>query len=267
VVKAGAETPRYLAAVKRTKGLLKRFFAHENKRFIAAFDSSLAHKASDPEDPDGKIDNLLDSWDAIADPIAHELDNVFRESASTARSELDATDRVELVVLNKAARNFSRKRAAEMVGKKWVNGQLVDNPRAKWAITDTTREVLRETAKQAFERGWTPVELSKRIEDNGIFGEARAEMVARTEMARAQVEGALTTAGEVGVIAKQSELSNDHEGQDECDEAAELGVIAIDDDFGELGSGPPFHPNCSCSIVFFTEADVEAAEFVHAEAK
>ena len=172
------------------------------------------------------------------------------------------------MVLNKAARNFARKRAAEMVGKKWVNGHLVDNPRAKWAITDTTREVLREAVKQAFsQEGGAPADLSKRIEESGIFGEARAEMIARTEMARAQVEGALVTAGEVGVIAKRSELSNDHEGQDECDEAADLGVIAIDDDFGEHGSGPPFHPNCACAIVFLTAADAEAQEFVHAEAE
>jgi hypothetical protein len=208
---------------------------------------------------------LLDSWDAIADPVAHEIDNVYRESAATARTQLEAADRVQLKVINSAARDFSRARAAEMVGKKWVDGKLVENPNAKWAITDTTREVLRNTVKQAFEEGWTQVDLADRIQESGIFGEARAEMIAKTEMARAQVEGALWTAREVGVIAKQAELSGDHDHDDECDEAVADGVIAIDDEFSVGGNGPPFHPNCNCALVFFTAADPEAAEFVKEE--
>ncbi|HWJ39869.1 MAG TPA: phage minor head protein, partial [Candidatus Limnocylindrales bacterium] len=124
-----------------------------------------------------------------------------------------------------------------------------------------TREVLRASVKQAFEEGWTPVDLEKRIEESGIFGEARAEMVAKTEMARAQVEGALWTAREVGVVAKRTELSGDHDQDDECNDAVDDGVIAIDDEFTP-GGDPPFHPNCNCALVFYTAADPEAAEFV-----
>lgn len=210
---------------------------------------------------------MLETFDTISAPIAHEIDNVYRESASSARSQFEAADQVSLSVLNTAARDFSRARGAELVGKKWVEGKLVENPDAQWAITDTTREVLRGTVKQAFEEGWTQVDLAERIEESGIFSEARAEMIAKTEMARAQVEGALWTAREVGVVAKQAELSGDHDHDDECDEAVDEGVIGIDEDFSVGGSGPPFHPNCNCALVFYTAADPEAAQFARGEAK
>jgi len=138
------------------------FFAHEHKRFIAEFADDLvkAEKVDKPEDPDSRIDGLLETFDTISAPIAHEIDNVYRESASSARSQFEAADQVSLSVLNTAARDFSRARGAELVGKKWVEGKLVENPDAQWAITDTTREVLRGTVKQAFEEGWTQVDLA-----------------------------------------------------------------------------------------------------------
>jgi hypothetical protein len=41
---------------------------------------------------------------------------------------------------------FRRTVGTRLVGKKYnADGKLVDNPNAKWAISDTTRDVTRET--------------------------------------------------------------------------------------------------------------------------
>lgn len=184
-------------------------------------------------------------------------------SAADLREQFEARDKVDLSVLNQQALAFARKRAAELVGRKWVDGALVDNPDARWAITDTTRHVLEELVQRAFSAGLTPDEAAQEIEDSGIFGEARAEMVASTEMARAQIKGALTTAKDIGVVAKQSELSGDHDIDDECDEAVDDGVVAIEDSFSTGEDGPPYHPNCNCALVFYTADDPEAAEVVN----
>jgi len=50
-------------------------------------------------------------------------------------------DQSMIHAVNEAARDYAHDRAAEMVGKKWVDGVLVDNPDAQWAITETTRDV------------------------------------------------------------------------------------------------------------------------------
>jgi hypothetical protein len=143
-----------------------------------------------------------------------------------------------------------------------VNGKLVDNPNAKWAITDTTRTTIEELVKKAFSEGMTPAELATAVEQTGVFSEARAEMIASTEMSRAQIAGALDTAEIVGAVGKESQLSGDHDNDDECNENADVGVIAIDAEFPSGDLGPPYHPRCNCALVFYTADDSEAADLV-----
>ena len=250
--------------MRRVTGLLKRFFEHEQGRFIHALEDRLkATKALDPEDDD-RIDGLLDTWDAVEAPIAHELDAIFREAARDAREAFEARDTIDLSVINQAAFDFARARAAELIGKKWHDGKLVDNPDAKWAITDTTREELKALVEQAFKEGMTPAELRETTEASGVFTPSRAEMIARTEMARAQVKGALSTAQQAGAVGKEWQTSGDHDQDDECDENEDAGIIAIDDDFPSGDDGPPAHPRCNCVLVFYSSEDPEAAELVGA---
>jgi hypothetical protein len=248
--------------VQRVESLLRRFFKREQGRFVDAFKWKL--KAEKSLDDDDRIDDILEQWDALVAPIQHELDAIYREAAREARAEFDAHESVELSVLNSAAFDFAKARAAELVGRKWKDGELVDNPNARWTITDMTREKLRDLVEKAFDAGMTPRELNAAIDETGVFSQARAEMIARTEMSRAQIKGSLRTAKEVGVVGKESETSGDHDRDDECDEAEDMGVVALDDDFGGLGDGPPFHPNCNCALVFYTADDAEAADLVPA---
>jgi hypothetical protein len=116
-------------------------------------------------------------------------------------------------------------------------------------FANTTDEAVREVLNQAVEEGWSADDLQSAIEDLGAFGEVRASMIARTELAFAHVQGSLEGWRSTGEVeGKRSILGDLHEVADECDDAAEMGVVDIDDDFGGLGD-PPFHPNCFCDLL------------------
>src|SRR6202521_2234702 len=89
--------------------------------------------------------------------------------------------------------------------------------------------------------------LVDQAEGNGIFSEARADMIAATEISRAQVSGNYKVWKQSGVVLKLKWLiSADHDEEDECDLNEDVEVK-----FGELfPSGnlhPPLHPHCKCA--------------------
>lgn len=144
------------------------------------------------------------------------------------------------------AMNFARDRAAELVGKRWTpEGELIDNPDAKWAIDESTRTMLRGTIEEALADNVSVDDLSDRIRASYAFSEKRASLIAETEVARANVQGALEGAREArdaGVVLQKVWLL----GQEPCDiclDNAEQGPIELDDDFQSGDDGPPAHPN------------------------
>jgi hypothetical protein len=46
-----------------------------------------------------------------------------------------------------------------------ADGDLVENPNARWAITDTTRQRLRDLETKAFDEGWTPDDLATAVNE------------------------------------------------------------------------------------------------------
>jgi hypothetical protein len=115
-------------------------------------------------------------------------------------------------------------------------------------LAGTTDNDMRALLSRAVEEGMSADELSDAVLDLGAFGESRADMIARTELAFAHVQGNLEGwKASDQVTGKQLVLGDLHEIPDECDEAADMGVVGIDDDFGGLGD-PPLHPNCICDI-------------------
>jgi Phage Mu protein F like protein len=162
--------------------------------------------------------------------------------------------------VNEAAVEWARERAASMVGMKYLaDGSLAVNPAAEWAITESTRELLRADVAAAITEGMSTDELAEYLAKSYAFSDDRAEMIARTEIANADIQGSLIGWRESGVVeGKEVLLSSEHEGPDECDDAADMGVVPIDDDFGGLGD-PPFHPRCECDISPVLMAEGEEA--------
>jgi len=144
------------------------------------------------------------------------------------------------------AYDYAHERGAEMVGKKWVDGKLVDNPDAQWAITDTTRSELRELIASAFKNQWTPKELGRQIDEAFVFSPGRAELIAQTETAFAQTAATVQTGKKFGAITKSCLLSNEHDIDDICNAAADAGEVPIDKAYPGGSLHVPLHPRCMC---------------------
>lgn len=206
------------------------------------------------------IEQILDEIDmdgfsvALMDGVSPAMRQAFKDGGLQARKmvglENDAEAMVEL--MDEDALRFAVDRAAELVGKtKDKKGKLIDNPNAKWSVPNTTREGLRKLVSDAIEQGWSAGDLQSRILDSFFFSDARAEMIARTELAFAHVQGNLAGWKDTGVVVgKRSILADTHPFEDVCDECEAEGVVPLETPFASSGTqGPPYHPNCLCSIV------------------
>lgn len=146
------------------------------------------------------------------------------------------------------ALDYADERGAEMVGMKWVDGVLVENPDAKWTITDETRKGIQDLLGEAIDDGWTLDQFSEELADAYAFSPQRADMIARTETrladSRGQVEGWKAS----GVVAQKVWLISNDGCCDDCQDNSDEGPIDIDDDFPSGDDSPPAHPNCKCVV-------------------
>jgi hypothetical protein len=117
-------------------------------------------------------------------------------------------------------------------------------------FANTTDEDLRGLLSRAVEEGMTTDELEDEIMNRWSFGEVRASMIARTELAFAHVQGNLDGWRATGEVeGKRWILGDLHDVEDICDECADMGVIGIDEEFADGISAPPGHPNCFCDLI------------------
>ena len=95
----------------------------------------------------------LDGINDVVVTIQENLEKVAADGSASALLQInyDAPGITDL--LNERALKYAQDRAAELVGKKWVDGELVDNPKAEWSISENTREMLRADVSQAMEEG------------------------------------------------------------------------------------------------------------------
>jgi hypothetical protein len=146
---------------------------------------------------------------------------------------------------------YAHEHAAELIGKKWVDGILVDNPDSKWTITPSTRAWLHEEIERAFTEGMSPQELAKSIESSGGFAKHAAKMIAHTEIANALIQSHARVAVTGGATHKRSQLSADHDVDDVCSLAAAAGEVPVDFVYSGGLRWPLFHPSCRCTISFY----------------
>lgn len=208
------------------------------------------------------ISNLLsfESFLGLPKEVSGFLETVFTEGAEDQLGVLEIDDTGIFDLIHEDARAYAEDRAAELVGRQWVGDTLVDNPDARWAITDSTRSGLRSLIERAYSEGMSPAQLKKEIKSSYAFSDARAKLIAKTETSKASIQGSLTGWERSGVVSgKSSLLSDDHDHDDECDDNEADGVIALDEDFSSGDDGPPYHPGCNCSLVaeLSDESDLE----------
>lgn len=209
-----------------------------------------------------EIRRVLDSLDLSGLTVIHgDADAVLKAVAESgvaeALAQLGIDDQDITDLANPRALAYAETRAAELVGMKIVRGKLVENPNAEWRIDESTRELLRGFVGEAIDQGWSNDRLAKEIKGAFAFSDARAEMIARTETAFADVAGNMVAYEESGIVQKKVWVLAQERFCDECESNANQGPIALRSAFASGAYAPPAHPNCRCDVLPITQEDDE----------
>lgn len=140
----------------------------------------------------------------------------------------------------------SARTAAELAGTDGGRGLatlLDDADVVIQGISDFTVEVLARELAAGVEAGESVAQLTARLRDS-LGDEKRAEVIARTELARAQTVATVDVYRENGMGGRQWLAASDAE--EDC-AALDGTIVAMDDDFPD--GDPPLHPNCRCALV------------------
>ena len=175
-------------------------------------------------------------------------------TAGVAAGKIEKPSGIAEADLEDAALDYAQDRAAEMVGRKWIDGALVDNPDSTWSIAQTVRNSLRDIIADGLENKLTSEKIAQAIAaDNESFSPGRSRMIARTEVAGAQEEGRLAYFRKAGIKQKQW---SDQDGCPDCQANADQGPIDIDEEFQSGDQHAPAHPHCVCATIPVGDADV-----------
>lgn len=125
-------------------------------------------------------------------------------------------------------------------------GQLITG------IDQTTMEAVQDLVEAAIEDGVPYTELAEALEQSLAFSSYRAEMIARTELAFANVQGNIFGWAATGEVEFKEWLVAQDEVCEDCLMMSGVRVPLLDSftmPDGEEVDGPPGHPNCRCDIV------------------
>lgn len=252
-IRAGRIQPSSNDAMNRISKVLEKILSKMEDKVMTVIKSfaitKVFKKAEDDElnrALDAALKKLSTDFASIPEEIRNDLIKAVQQGVIEGANQVSISSQDVISKVNEQAYNWANDRAAELVGMKWTEGgQLIENPNAEWAITDSTRNQLRIIIRDVFNMERPSMQdLADRIQKAGTFSEARAKMIAKTEVIRAEVVGNLNAWQESGKVTKVNWLlSGDHDVEDECDDLADGGPYDIDDvpDF-------PAHPNCECVL-------------------
>lgn len=120
-------------------------------------------------------------------------------------------------------------------------------------IDDTTRDLLAHALAEGTAAGENAATLAGRL-STILDDPARAEMVARTESARAMTVAARDSYTDNGIAGRQWLAASDAE--PDC-AALNGAIVAMDAEFPT--GDPPLHPRCRCAIAPVLAAEMEMA--------
>jgi Phage Mu protein F like protein len=214
------------------------------------------------DDPDVKrraedaVSHLPISWEPLADAVEPYLlaVAVAGGDAATRALEVDLADDFG-ADMRVRAESWAADRAAEMVGMRRQGKFLIPNPNAKWRIDETTRNDLRSLVVNAIDEGDSTQALAKRIQNAGVFSDERADMIARTEIAKADTQGALIGWRLSGFVIGKSWLAGGPRVCPVCLDHEAKGPRPLDYEYSDGVDGPPDHPHCFCVLTAVLEGE------------
>lgn len=188
-----------------------------------------------------KSDDPLEGWKWSFSGLLDELDDIlsdtFADGASIAAQQLKDMD-VELRPdfsdkIRSKATAYASKRGADLVTQ----------------ISESIRDDMRTQIFSAIQAGLSTDEFAKLLEKRYAFSDTRAERIARTEMAFADVEGNMSAYKAAGVELKQWITAEDDKVSPECAMNGSQGPIPFNANFASGAFQPPEHPNCRCDVI------------------
>lgn len=236
---------RLTRAVKRQL----RAMAGEVQKTVAPLigtDGMTAGKMLDAIDLKGQYKDFAQ---AVQDPLKRAAADSVVNSTKALKKDADPIGvGITEGFVNDYADAYAQERGAEMVGMRWVDGELVENPDAVWQITDETRTGIVGLLDRTINEGWSVDQFATALTDAYAFSAKRAETIARTETRLADSKGNLAGWKRSGVVAQKVWLPSNDGCCDVCQANADQGAIDIDDDFDSGDDSTPGHPNCECVI-------------------
>ena len=175
----------------------------------------------------------LEGWGVFVDVSDEVMASVTKDGVYQALIQIGLNGESVTETMSNAALDYAKTRAAELVTQ----------------ISEATRDMLRSDITHAIEEGWSTDRLADAIENNYAFSDDRAEKIARTEIANADVQGNMVTYKESGIVAGKEWVLGSEGGCEDCQENADAGVIPFDDDFPSGDAAPTAHPNCVCDLM------------------
>lgn len=245
---------------RRLQVLLVHFFNDQMLRAIRLVETRhLAHKATgdayltidDVRRIMADFDNQTATWRFLIEPLIVAFDEMASRAIDAAASDIGVTDTRILDRLDTDALQFSRTRAAELVGRRWTSGELQEAPNAQWNIIQFTRDELQRILDAAV-ADRTPVsQVAANIRSSYIFSDARASRIVETELRRVNMRTIRQVAVQSGTVTHARwVLHPAHVQSDVCDVNARAGFVPIGQPFPSGDEFPGAHPNCLCGLEF-----------------
>jgi hypothetical protein len=200
-------------------------------------------------------EDVFEEWRHVPAEVRPALEHSMLSGINTAILQLELHSTGLIAAANNIAAKFAEERAAELVGMKYDSeGYLVPNPKAEWAISDTTRDKIRRIVTEAFEgetsisRVADKIKLALQEDGASIFSDARATTIAQTEVAHAQGGGNFQVWEKSGLVHTVKWTVSALEPCDECEGNKNV-EVDLGDSFPSGDIMPPAHPNCRCVLV------------------
>jgi SPP1 gp7 family putative phage head morphogenesis protein len=246
-------------AERRLAAALNRYFAGKAREIASLIEERFPlEKAVDDgfeRALEGVFEEIDWSWSDLPKLIEPLLVKLATGAGKLALQDLGLFSAETRSRLVRNAAEFAENRAAQLIGRKLVDGELVDN--GSWSISATTRDMVRKAVTNAVEEGASNQDLARVVRESGAFSKARAITIARSETAIADTQGAYAGWRASGVVAGKEWLAS----ADCCEDCALLDgeIVGLDDDFTG-GADVPLHPNCECAVSPVLPEDMPGGE-------
>jgi len=206
---------------------------------------------------DAVIAAIEKDFESLPVNIRGSLESARLSGIGQGMVQTDIGNAALLSTVNAAAQEYATERSAEMIGmRRDLEGNLIENPDARWAISDTTRDRIREIVRKAFTEQTDLADIADAIEQAlaaeaegaGIFSPERARLIAETEVANAQTGGNYAVWEKSNVVLSTRWLTSEDENVCAVCDGNDNQVRAIGVKFPSGDLYPGAHPRCRCVL-------------------